>query len=59
MASAETRRHQHFYRLADQLFARVTEQLLGARIGGAHDAVPSVTRIASGENSKSRSMPES
>ena len=25
MAAAEARRHQHFYRLADQLFARVTE----------------------------------
>ncbi len=39
MAAAEARRHQHFYRLADQLFARVTEQLFGARVGCAHDAV--------------------
>ena len=39
MDAAEARRYQHFYRLADQLLARVTEQLLGARIGGAHHAV--------------------
>ena len=39
MAAAETRRHQHLDRLADQLLDAVAEQLFGARIRGAHDAI--------------------
>ena len=39
MHAAEASRHQHLHGLADQLFARVAEQLLGARVGGTHFAL--------------------